>query len=102
MDVDARYLLVPFIVSWLSVLGPRRNYLKGRAAIRHYANQPARPIWLLRRRPNFTSTYRRVSIRLAYSVLNVKAIVGAFNQEKALVGAFSMITKLRMDLRFKL
>ena len=25
------------------------------------------------------------------SVLNVKALVGAFNQEKALVGAFSMI-----------
>ena len=27
------------------------------------------------------------------SVLNVKALVGAFNQEKALVGAFSMIVK---------
>ena len=24
-------------------LGPRRNYHKGRAAIRHYANQPAHP-----------------------------------------------------------
>ena len=24
-------------------LGPQRNYHKGRAAIRHYANQPARP-----------------------------------------------------------
>ena len=24
-------------------LGPRHNYHKGRAAIRHYANQPARP-----------------------------------------------------------
>ena len=24
-------------------LGPRRNYHEGRAAIRHYANQPARP-----------------------------------------------------------
>ena len=24
-------------------LGPRRNYHKGRAAIRHYANQPTRP-----------------------------------------------------------
>ena len=32
------------------------------------------------------------------SVLNVKALVGAFNQEKALVGAFSVITNLRMDL----
>ena len=28
------------------------------------------------------------------SVLNVKAVVGAFNQEKALVGAFSMIVQL--------
>ena len=26
-------------------------------------------------------------------MLNVKALVGAFNQEKALVGAFSMIVK---------
>ena len=27
------------------------------------------------------------------SVLNVRALVGAFNQEKALVGAFSVIVK---------
>ena len=27
------------------------------------------------------------------SVLNVKALVGAFNQEKALVGAFSVIVQ---------
>ena len=27
------------------------------------------------------------------SVLNVKAVIGAFNQEKALVGAFSVIEK---------
>ena len=31
-------------------------------------------------------------------VLNVKAVVAAFNQEKALVGAFSVITNLRMQL----
>ena len=33
--------------------------------------------------------------------LNVKALVGAFNQEKALVGAFSMIVQLHrlIDLR---
>ena len=30
----------------------------GRAAIRHYANQPARPIWVLRQRPNFTLVRR--------------------------------------------
>ena len=29
---------------------------------------------------------------------NVKAVVAAFNQEKALVGAFSVITNLRMEL----
>ena len=28
----------------------------------------------------------------------MKAVVAAFNQEKALVGAFSVITKFRMDL----
>ena len=36
------------------------------------------------------------------SVLNVKALVGSFNQERALVGVFSVITNLQMDLRFKL
>ena len=45
------------------------NYHKGRAAIRHYANQ-------------------------LNSVLNVKAVVAALNQEKALVGAFSVIIQL--------
>ena len=32
-----------------------------------------------------------------FSVLNVKALVGAFNQEKALVGAFSMIVQLVVE-----
>ena len=32
------------------------------------------------------------------SVLNVKAVVVAFNQKKALVGAFSVIMNLWMDL----
>ena len=31
-------------------------------------------------------------------MINVKAVVAAFNQEKALVGAFSVITNLRMEL----
>ena len=47
------------------------------------------------------STYRGVNARLAYclnSALDVKAVVAAFNQEKALVGAFSVITNLRMEL----
>ena len=44
------------------------------------------------RQPNLISTYRGVNAFLAQclnSVLNVKALVG-FNQEKALVGAFSV------------
>ena len=43
----------------------------------------------------------RVSTRLAKclnSVLNVKALVAAFNQERALIGAFFMIMNLRGDL----
>ena len=42
------------------------------------------------------STYSGVNAHLAYclnSVLNVKSLVGAFNQEKAVVGAFSVIVK---------
>ena len=34
--------------------------------------------------------------RLFNSVVNVKAVVAAFNHEKALVGAFSVIANLRM------
>ena len=37
------------------------HYHKGRAAIRHYANQPTRPIQLLRLRPNFMSTFARLA-----------------------------------------
>ena len=43
------------------------------------------------------STYRGVNAHLASrlnSVLNVKAVVGTLNQEKALEGAFSMIVQL--------
>ena len=82
-------------------LGRQHNEHKGQAAERHYTNQPARPLWLLRRWLNFASTYRGVNAcwaRCLNSVLNVKAVVGAFNQEKALVGAFSVITNLRMEL----
>ena len=41
---------------------------------------------------------------IQHSVLNVKVLVGAFNQEKNLVGAFSffVITNLRLDLCYKL
>ena len=47
------------------------------------------------------SIYRGVNACLAQplnSVLNVKVVVATFNQEKALVGAFSVIANLRMDL----
>ena len=43
---------------------------------------------------------RGVNARLASclnSVLNVKAVVVAFNQEKALVGAFSVLTNLQIE-----
>ena len=43
------------------------------------------------------STHRHLN-----SVLNVKGQVGTFYQEKALVGAFSVITNLRVDLRVDL
>ena len=46
-------------------LGPWRNYHKGRAAIRHYANQPARPFWLLCCGPNFMLRDRGVNAHLA-------------------------------------
>ena len=42
------------------------------------------------------ASYSRLSLMIFAchnSVLNVKALVGAFNQEKVLVGAFSVIVK---------
>ena len=41
------------------------------------------------------STHRQEGVNI---VLNVKAVVAAFNQEKAIVGAFSVITNLRMKI----
>ena len=49
------------------------------------------------RAANFTLRDRGVNALLAKclnNVLNVKALVGAFNQENALVGAFSVILQL--------
>ena len=54
-------------------------------------------LWPLRRRPNFTSTYREL-MPIWHCVLNVKALVGDFNQEKALLGAFSVITNSGWNL----
>ena len=55
------------------------------------------------------SSYHGINVHLAYclnSVLNVKALVSSdFNQEKTLVGAFSVMVKLRVifgNLRLKL
>ena len=46
-------------------LGPQCNYHKGWAAIKHYANQPARLLCLLNWQPNFMSTYHGVNACLA-------------------------------------
>ena len=46
-------------------LGPWQNYHMGRAAIRHYANQTARPLWPLCRGPNFTLRDCGVNAQLA-------------------------------------
>ena len=40
------------------------------------------------------------STPVKHSVLNVKALVGAFNQEKALVGAFSVIAQLLYNFKW--
>ena len=45
-------------------LGPQHNYHKGRAAIRHYANQTARLLLPLRRGPNFKLRDRGVNAHL--------------------------------------
>ena len=48
---------------------------------------------VIRRYPKISqSTYRRLT-PIQHSVLNVKVLVGAFNQEKALVGAISVIVE---------
>ena len=43
---------------------------------------------------NFMFTYCRLTL-VKHSVLNVRGLVGAFNQEKAIVGVFSVIAKLK-------
>ena len=58
-------------------LGPRRNYHEGWAANDTMITKPSVPY------------------DFCIGFLNVKAVVAAFNQEKALVGAFSVIVQLR-------
>ena len=55
-------------------LGSQSNYHKGRAALRHFATQLANPVL-----PNAQRLFSNV---VNVSVLNVKAQVVAFNQEK--------------------
>ena len=43
-----------------------------------------------------------VSEKFVLNGLNVKAVKATFNQEKALVGAFSVIATHHVDLSFKL
>ena len=52
--------------------------VRGSSDIKHYANQPTCPLWLLH--PNFTSIYCGLTPVCLNSFLNVK--VAAFNQEK--------------------
>ena len=66
---------------------------QGQAALRIYDNHASVS--------QFQGYLLLVNTHLAWclnSDLNVKSLVGAFNQEKALVGAFSVITNLRMEL----
>ena len=67
-------------------LGPRRNYHEGRAAIRHYANQPAPYDFCVSDPISCLLTVGSTPVK--HSVLNVKAVVAAFNQEKALLRAY--------------
>ena len=45
--------------------------------------------------------HAKVIASVQHVVLNVKALVGSFNQEKALVGAFSVIMNLRVKLEYR-
>ena len=53
------------VTTWHVATSASKSYHEGRAAIRHYANQPARPLWPLRLGPNFTLRDRGVNARLA-------------------------------------
>ena len=56
-------------------------------------------MWLVTRALNECNKgSQRILGRVLNSVFNVKAVIAAFNQEKALVGAFSVITNLWMEL----
>ena len=46
-----------------------------------------------------TDSESHLSLVLQQNVLNVKVLVGTFNQEKALVGAFSVIAELQTSQR---
>ena len=80
------------------------KFIKLGEAIKNHASQPIDSglFDLCVGVPIFVSTYRGLT-PVEHSVLNVKALVGAFNQEK--VGALSVIVKLCMifwNLRLKL
>ena len=49
-----------------------------------------------------TFIYVCVDHKYINNVLNVEAVLAAFNRDKALEGAFSVITNLRMDLRLQI
>ena len=60
-------------------------------ALRIYANQTTCLLLLM-----------AFELSIVHSVLNVKTLVGTFNQEKALVGAISFDREIFANLRLKL
>ena len=76
--------------SWLKAAATAFTF---KTLLRHYAKQALTP-----RSLNVKLGPRRKGHKGRAGVLNVKAVVAAFNKEKALVGAFSVMTNLRMEL----
>ena len=85
----------------VSIVDGATGNLMEKSGETHEANQPARRLWLMTFKlatqfhiylPWGQRPFSIVSF-LIVSVLNVKAVLATFNQEKALVGAFSVIVK---------
>ena len=65
MQCNAKFESVIVLYFFHVKLGPQCKYHEGQVAIRHYANQTARPLWPLRRGPNFKLRDRGVNTHLA-------------------------------------
>ena len=95
VDTRSRYRMLPSDWLQVRVCGGYDNYYNLREC---HVLDLVQGSWS----PAPSLTQARWSINALDSVFNVKALVGAFNQEEALVGAFSVIANIWMDLRFKL